>query len=105
MDARDRAPGESPREWWRLAYTPGGDLVGLVVPTRNHTAPVVGLIGVVPEQRGHGYAFDLLAECTHLLACQGAERILADTDVTNTPMVAAFAKAGYPITQERIFFT
>lgn len=94
-----------PREWWRLAYTTEGDLAGLVVPTRNHTAPVVGLIGVVPEHRGHGYGYDLLAECTHLLAAQGADRILADTDLTNTPMVAAFARAGYPITQEQIFFS
>jgi RimJ/RimL family protein N-acetyltransferase len=94
-----------PREWWRLAYTAEGALVGLVVPTRNHAAPVVGLIGVVPEHRGHGYGYDLLAECTNFLAAQGADRILADTDATNTPMAAAFARAGYPITQERIFFS
>jgi RimJ/RimL family protein N-acetyltransferase len=94
-----------PREWWRLAYTDEGDFVGLVVPTRNHIAPVVGLVGVVPEHRGHGYGYDLLAECTHFLAAQGADRILADTDATNTPMAAAFARAGYPITQERIFFS
>lgn len=95
----------APREWWRLAYTSDGELAGLVVPTRNHTAPVVGLVGVVPEQRGHGYGYDLLAECTHLLAAEGADRIIAETDMTNTPMAAAFARAGYPITQERIFFT
>jgi hypothetical protein len=47
----------SPRDWWRLAYTLAGDLVGLTIPCRNYT---------------------------------------------NTPMAAAFAKAGYPITQHRI---
>jgi RimJ/RimL family protein N-acetyltransferase len=94
----------APREWWRLGYTPGGDLAGLVVPARNHTAPIIALVGVVPEQRGHGYGYDLLAEGTHFLVEQGADRILADTDVTNTPMAAAFARAGYPVTQERIFF-
>lgn len=93
----------SPREWWRLAYTPDGDLVGLTVPGRNYANPVIGIIGVIPEQRGHGYAYDLLLEATHLLVEEGVEEIVAETDTTNTPMAANFAKAGYPITQERVY--
>lgn len=93
----------SPREWWRLAYTPDGDLVGLAVPGRNYNGPVVGIIGVVPEHRGHGYAYDLLVETTHVLVEAGADVITAETDTTNTPMAANFAKAGYPITQERVY--
>ena len=100
VDYLRRMPG--PREWWRLAYTPGGDLVGLAAPTRNHTDPVIGYIAVVPEQRGHGYAYDLLAEATRLLAAGGADRIVAATDVTNLPMAATFARAGYPVAQHRI---
>jgi hypothetical protein len=46
----------SPRDWWRLAFTREGDLVGLTVPGRNYANPVIGIIGVVPERRGHGYA-------------------------------------------------
>jgi RimJ/RimL family protein N-acetyltransferase len=95
----------SPRHWWRLAYTPGGDLVGLTAPCRNYHDPVIGYIAVVPEQRGRGYAYDLLAEATHFLVAEGADRVVAGTDVTNTPMAAAFAKAGYPATQHRIDFT
>jgi RimJ/RimL family protein N-acetyltransferase len=102
LDILRRMPG--PRDWWRLACTPGGELAGLTVPCRNYTDPVIGYIAVVPEQRGHGYAYDLLAEATRLLAAAGADRIIADTDVTNTPMAAAFAKAGYPIDQHRIDF-
>lgn len=92
----------SPREWWRLACTPGGELVGIQVPARNPSGPCVGFIGVVPEQRGHGYAYDLLVECTHDLVSYGAERIAAATDQANLPMAAHFVRAGYPITQERI---
>ena len=55
----------APRDWWRLAYTPEGDLVGLTLPSRNAYDPVVGYIAVVPEQRGHGYAYDLVVEATH----------------------------------------
>jgi GNAT superfamily N-acetyltransferase len=93
----------SPREWWRLAYTPDGDLVGLTVPARNYTAACVGIIGVVPEHRGHGYAYDLLAECTHVLADDGAESIVAATDQGNFPMAANFARAGYPIDREEVY--
>ncbi|MGK5499366.1 GNAT family N-acetyltransferase [Streptomyces sp. URMC 125] len=92
----------SPRSWWRLAYAPGGALVGLQVPARNPSGPCVGFIGVVPEQRGHGYAYDLLVECTHRLVAEGADRIAAATDVTNTPMAAHFSRAGYPVVQRRV---
>ncbi|WP_431041653.1 GNAT family N-acetyltransferase [Streptomyces sp. P1-3] len=92
----------SPREWWRLAYTPQGDLVGIQVPAHNPGGPCVGFIGVVPEQRGHGYSYDLLVECTHDLVSHGATRIVAATDQGNTPMAANFAKAGYPVSQEKI---
>ncbi|MEV6654466.1 GNAT family N-acetyltransferase [Streptomyces sp. NPDC051219] len=94
----------SPREWWQSAYTPEGELVGLHVPARNHQGPCIGFIGVVPEQRGHGYAYDLLAESTHVLAAEGAETVAAATDRSNHPMAATFAKAGYPVIQERIHF-
>jgi RimJ/RimL family protein N-acetyltransferase len=92
----------SPREWWRLAYTPDGELVGLAAPCYHYSAHVVGYIAVVPEQRGHGYSYDLLAETTHMLAAEGAQKIVAGTDVANTRMAKSFAKAGYPVTQRRI---
>jgi RimJ/RimL family protein N-acetyltransferase len=91
----------SPRAWWRLA-TVDGHLVGLTVPSRNYTDPVIGYVAVLPEHRGHGYSYDLLVEATHLLVAEGADRIIANTDVTNLPMAAAFAKAGYPVTDRRI---
>ncbi|HEY3753102.1 MAG TPA: GNAT family N-acetyltransferase [Pseudonocardiaceae bacterium] len=76
--------------------------VGFVIPAHNYTDPVIGYIGVVPERRGHGYAYDLLVEGTQLLAAEGVDRIVAATDSTNTPMAATFAKAGYPITSHVI---
>ncbi|MBT2389107.1 GNAT family N-acetyltransferase [Streptomyces sp. ISL-1] len=94
----------SPREWWQLAYTPEGELTGIHVPAHNPSGPCVGFIGVVPEQRGNGYAYDLLTECTHLLAQRGAEFIAGATDQGNFPMAANFARAGHPVIQERIHF-
>ncbi|MBP2471366.1 RimJ/RimL family protein N-acetyltransferase [Crossiella equi] len=92
----------SSRERWLLAYTPGGELVGLTVPGHTPSDPVIGYIGVVPAQRGHGYAYDLLAEATHVHAEDGVDRVVAATDQTNTPMAATFARAGYPVEMERV---
>ncbi|MFB7588910.1 GNAT family N-acetyltransferase [Streptomyces sp. NPDC056169] len=94
----------SPREWWQVAHTPEGDLAGIHIPAHNPSGPTIGFIGVVPEQRGRGYAYDLLAECTHFLVEQGAEFVSAATDRGNFPMAANFAKAGFPVTSERINF-
>ncbi|MBB4984449.1 GNAT family N-acetyltransferase [Streptomyces nymphaeiformis] len=94
----------SPREWWQIAHTPEGDLAGIHIPAHNPSGPTVGFIGVVPEQRGHGYAYDLLAECTHLLVEQGAEFISGATDQGNFPMAANFVKAGFPVIRERVNF-
>ncbi|MFI6013198.1 GNAT family N-acetyltransferase [Streptomyces sp. NPDC051243] len=94
----------SPREWWQLAHTPDGDLVGIHIPAHNPSGPTIGFIGVVPEQRGHGYAYDLLAECTHHLVRHGAEFITGATDQGNFPMAANFARAGFPVVKERINF-
>ncbi|MDQ3568510.1 MAG: GNAT family N-acetyltransferase [Actinomycetota bacterium] len=81
--------------WWRLAYTPEGDLVGLIMASKNPTSPVIGYIGVVPEHRGRGYADDLLARGTDILRSAGAEQVRADTDIHNAPMALAFRRAGY----------
>jgi ribosomal protein S18 acetylase RimI-like enzyme len=92
----------SPRSWWLLAYDRADDLVGFVVPAHHHSDPLIGYVGVVPEHRGNGYAYDLLVEASHRLSDNGADRIVAGTDVTNTPMAATFARVGYPIEQHRI---
>ncbi|WP_412075715.1 GNAT family N-acetyltransferase [Streptomyces xanthophaeus] len=94
----------SPREWWQVAHTPEGDLAGIHIPAHNPSGPTIGFIGVVPEQRGRGYAYDLLAECTHFLVEQGAEFVSGATDQGNFPMAANFARAGFPVISERINF-
>jgi len=91
---RDTMLGD--RAWWRVAETAGGEAVGFGVPSRNSDVPVVGYLGVLPEHRGHGYAGDIVAEITRVLVAEaGADIIHADTDLANTPMAAAFERAGY----------
>jgi len=96
----------SPREWWQLAYTGAGELVGVIVPARNYTMPTIGYIGVVPAQRGRGYVDDLLAEMAWRLSEHApGETVGADTDFDNVPMARAFARAGFRITEEHLVLT
>jgi RimJ/RimL family protein N-acetyltransferase len=90
----------SPHEWWRIATLADGEPVGFVIPAHNGYNPIIAYLGVVPAHRGKGFVHDVLAAGTGLLAAQNVPRIRAATDVGNTPMAAAFARAGY-VTFER----
>lgn len=109
-EARDRlGPGGEARDtfndlsdmlfepsWWELAVDIDDNLVGLVMPTKAPSIVSIGYIGVVPEQRGRGYVNDLLGRGTAtLLRIADGLAIRADTDVANTPMAAAFERAGW----------
>ncbi|WP_433009680.1 GNAT family N-acetyltransferase [Kribbella sp. CA-294648] len=93
LEVYQSMPGE--RSWWRLAYNADDELIGFALPSANNGGPVVGYLGVLAEHRGNGYSDDLLAEITHILVETGADRIRADTDLTNKPMAAAFERLGY----------
>ena len=85
----------SPRGWWRIATLPDGPTVGFVIPARNDYNAVIAYIAVLPQHRGHGFVDAILAEGTRILAAEGVPRIRAATDLGNTPMAAAFQRAGY----------
>lgn len=83
-------------EWWLLAYDGDDALVGLVAPVLlNPTEGTIGYIGTVPEQRGKGYAHDLLVEGTARLQAAGVASVFSDTDSRNLPMMRVFERAGY----------
>jgi RimJ/RimL family protein N-acetyltransferase len=83
---------------WRLAYAPNGELVGLVMLAEPPGFLTIFYVGIVPRMRGQGYVDDVLAAGTTTLL-EPSERngkpLLADTDVANGPMAAAFERAGW----------
>lgn len=81
--------------WWQLAYTQDGAVAGLIMPAENDGGPIIGYMGVIPEHRGQGYVNELLAQGTLTLKADGANRVRADADVNNAPMVSAFQRIGY----------
>lgn len=100
VDYYRSCPGE--RDWWRLAYDQHGSVVGIAIPSATPTNRNVGYLAVLPEHRGHGYVDDLLGFITAFHAASGAQRITATTDAVNTPMAAAFERAGYRCVETRI---
>ncbi|MEV8631181.1 GNAT family N-acetyltransferase [Streptosporangium sp. NPDC051023] len=90
------------RARWRLARDASGDLVGIVMPTRNDRSATVGYVGVDPAHRGHGYADDLVTEALHIFVAEGEPQVNDNTDVGNTPMAASFARLGYRVTGRRL---
>jgi RimJ/RimL family protein N-acetyltransferase len=95
----------SPHEWWRIATTPGGEPAGFVIPAHNGYHSIIAYLGVVPAHRGHGYADEVLAEGTRVLAAEGVPWIRAATDLGNEPMARAFARAGYVTFERKIDMT
>lgn len=84
--------------WWRLAYAPDGELAGLIMPAEPPGFLTIFYVGVVPEMRGRGYVNDLLSAGTATLLEAGSENdkpLIADTDVSNAPMAAAFERLGW----------
>ncbi|MCT2324667.1 GNAT family N-acetyltransferase [Micrococcus luteus] len=93
-------PGE--RSWWRVAQTHDGEIVGLAIPSATPTNRNVGYLAVLPQHRGHGHVDEILAYITRFHIGDGARRITATTDAVNTPMAAAFDRAGYKLVEVRI---
>jgi GNAT superfamily N-acetyltransferase len=86
-----------------LAFAPSGDLVGMVSgDLLSSDRGVVLFVGVMHDQRGHGYGRQLLAWQTRELLEAGATTLIADTDNENAPMGRAFADIGWPQTETRI---
>jgi RimJ/RimL family protein N-acetyltransferase len=84
--------------WWRLAYAPNGELAGLIMPAEPPGFLTIFYVGVAPGMRGRGYVNDLLAAGTATLLEAGRKNdkpLIADTDVSNAPMAAAFERAGW----------
>jgi len=87
-----------------LGYTIDGSLVGVVMPGANDGGPIINFLGVVPEQRGHGYGSDLLAMGIATLQAAGARRIRSDADRDNIPMAVTFQRAGFRKFQTRAVY-
>lgn len=55
---------------------------------------MIVLIGVLPEQRGHGYVDQLLLAAYRAARMRGFAAVLSLVDVDNHPMMAAMYRSG-----------
>lgn len=100
VDYYRACPGD--RSWWHTATAADGTVVGVAIPSATPRNRNVGYLAVLPEHRGRGHVDEILAFVTRFHAEQGTSCITATTDATNTPMAAAFRRAGYRCTETRI---
>jgi ribosomal protein S18 acetylase RimI-like enzyme len=95
---------DDPVSSYNLAIDKDDNVVGLAVGSLRGPVGrgVASYIGVSHRFRGNGYAAQLLGFITSRLIEAGAVNIIAETDVANVPMAAAFDKVGYPQTESRV---
>lgn len=91
-----RAPAAEAQSWL-YAETTDGVPVGFVGLAQRVGDPEVGTIahiGVLPEQRGHGYVDQLLLAAYRAARVRGFTAVLSLVDVDNHPMMAAMRRSG-----------
>lgn len=102
-ESLDELVTSDPVDRIHLALDDRGEVVGLVSgDVRDNGRAVILFVGVVHDQRGQGYARQLLAWQTRQLLAEGATTLIADTDNENVPMARAFAEVGWEQTETRI---
>jgi RimJ/RimL family protein N-acetyltransferase len=90
----DHTALEHQPEWFELGFA-GDELVVVIMGARNPTSAVIAYVGVVPAQRGRGFAAALVHRGSERLAAAGATEIRGDCDRDNIAMAKAFERAGY----------
>jgi RimJ/RimL family protein N-acetyltransferase len=105
VEELEEMPNGTGWERWRIARTPDGEVVGIVLGSRNPSAATIGYMGVVPEHRGHHYSDDLVIEALHVFTEAGETLVNDATDVGNAPMAASFERCGYVVTGRLMVFT
>jgi ribosomal protein S18 acetylase RimI-like enzyme len=84
-------------DWWRVGLTPGGQMIGIVLPVLVYGEPTVGFIGVRPEFRGQRIAQFLLGEAWSIMSHSGWSTLYAEADQRNAPMYRALVSSGFTL--------
>jgi GNAT superfamily N-acetyltransferase len=83
--------------WWRVALTPSGYAIGIVLPILAFGEPTIGFIGVKPEFRGRRIASFLLAEARAIMKQGGYSTLYADADQRNVSMHRGLTASGFTL--------
>jgi ribosomal protein S18 acetylase RimI-like enzyme len=81
--------------WWRVALTPSGCPIGIVLPVLAFGEPTIGFIGVKPEFRGRRIGSFLLAEARAIMKQGGYSTLYAEADRQNVAMHRSLAASGF----------
>jgi ribosomal protein S18 acetylase RimI-like enzyme len=84
-------------DWWRVAISAEGQLIGIVLPVLVYGEPTIGFIGVRPECRGRKIAQSLLAEARSIMSRSGWSTLYAEADQRNASMYRALISSGFTL--------
>jgi GNAT superfamily N-acetyltransferase len=93
----DERATEADETSWLVASRPDGDEVGFVALVERDAGEgiaTIALIGVLPTERGRRYSDQLLHAAHQAARRRGFTAVLSHADVTNLPMLNAFARVG-----------
>lgn len=94
---------EDPWHAIRLAFTPTGQLAGLVSWTMTSSREgILNQVCTLSHVRGRGYATEMVSRAVTELLQEGATSLIADTDISNAAMVRALATNGFNPSENRI---
>lgn len=85
-----------------LAVDVGGQTVGFVACAGDRSEGRIPLIGVDASTRGQGIGESLIASALDWFASAQFDHVHIRTQVTNTPALALYAKAGFRITSAEV---
>jgi RimJ/RimL family protein N-acetyltransferase len=92
---------EEDAEMWLIGYHDEVPVGYVAVAREEDWGATIAHIGIVPNQRGHGYIDDLLAAGNAAVRKSGIGTMLSDVDVLNTPMIRAMERNGHTEDPER----
>lgn len=97
-------------QWPQLCYIakdPSGQLIGAVIsklePHRNaRSRGYIGMLAVQKDHRGKGIAKKLVKKTIDEMIEQGADEVMLETEVVNTPAISLYENMGF-IRSKRLY--
>jgi RimJ/RimL family protein N-acetyltransferase len=87
-------------KFWELAFKENS-LIGLIISQiENENIGSISYIGILPKMRGHQYIDQLIIRSINNL--KHKNKIIAETDIENKPMINAFLRNGF-VVYDKIF--
>jgi GNAT superfamily N-acetyltransferase len=89
-------PEQHAADLWSLVAVGGADVGCLLLGAHAEQGNLeIVYVGVVPEQRGHGYGLEMVRRAQWIARSRGFARVVLAVDAANEPALRVYASAGF----------